>query len=344
VTKIAVVAHAGKSIEGGLPQLRRSLAEHGVEHPMWAEVSKSREAPKQVRRFLEEGAEEFFVWGGDGMAQRCIDTLAGSGATMAIIPAGTANLLASNLGLPTDIDGAVANGLSGRPRQIDVINLNGERFAVMAGTGFDALVMRDVDAAQKERMGRLAYLRSGIKAMQAKRVRMKIRVDGAVWFKGKVSCALLGNVGTVAGGLKVFPDASPTDGMIDVGVVTANSPSQWLRVFSRLALGRVDRSPFVKTTRGKKIVVALDRKAPFELDGGARSSTRRLKIRVEPGAISVCVPASVVAKRSPRRKTPPRRPASPAVRAMDKDQAQALPTEPAVKNGASSAAERPSLS
>jgi diacylglycerol kinase family enzyme len=93
VTKIAVVAHAGKTIEGGLPQLRRSLAEHGVEHPMWAEVSKSREAPKQVKRFLEEGAEHFFVWGGDGMAQRCIDTLAGSGATMAIIPAGTANRL-----------------------------------------------------------------------------------------------------------------------------------------------------------------------------------------------------------------------------------------------------------
>ena len=60
------------------------------------------------------------MWGGDGMAQRCIDTLAGSGATVAIIPAGTANLLASNLGLPTTIDGAVANGLSGRPRQIDV--------------------------------------------------------------------------------------------------------------------------------------------------------------------------------------------------------------------------------
>ena len=100
--KIAVVAHAGKTLEGGLPQLRRSLAEHGVEDPMWAEVPKSREAPKQVKRFLKEGAEHFFVWGGDGMAQRCIDTLAGSGATVAIIPAGTANLLASNLGLPTD--------------------------------------------------------------------------------------------------------------------------------------------------------------------------------------------------------------------------------------------------
>ena len=125
-----------------MPQLRRSLAEHGVEDPMWAEVPKSRKAPKQVKRFLEEGAEHFFVWGGDGMAQRCIDTLAGSGATVAIIPAGTANLLASNLGLPTTIDGAVANGLSGRPRRIDVINLNGERFAVMAGTGFDANMIR----------------------------------------------------------------------------------------------------------------------------------------------------------------------------------------------------------
>ena len=95
-----MIAHAGKSIEGGLPQLRRSLASPGSSDPLWAEVPKSREAPKQVKRLLEEGAEHFFIWGGDGMAQRCIDSLAGSGATIAIIPAGTANLLASNLGHP----------------------------------------------------------------------------------------------------------------------------------------------------------------------------------------------------------------------------------------------------
>ncbi len=78
MTTIAVIAHAGKSIEGGLPQLRRELASHGVTHPLWVEVPKSKKAPKQVRRLLKKGADHFFIWGGDGMAQRCIDALAGS--------------------------------------------------------------------------------------------------------------------------------------------------------------------------------------------------------------------------------------------------------------------------
>ena len=114
MTRVAVVAHAGKSIEGGLPQLRRTLAEHGVDDPLWAEVDKSRRAPKQIKRLLGEGADLFFVWGGDGMAQRSVDVLAGTDAAMAIVPAGTANLLATNLGVPGDIEGAVTTGLRGR--------------------------------------------------------------------------------------------------------------------------------------------------------------------------------------------------------------------------------------
>ena len=76
-----------------------------------------------------------FVWGGDGMVQRSIDTLAGSGVTLAIIPAGTANLFASSLDIPSDIEKAVEIGLNGRDRTLDVGKINGERFAVMAGAG-----------------------------------------------------------------------------------------------------------------------------------------------------------------------------------------------------------------
>ena len=77
-----------------------SSTREGVDDPLWFEVPKSRKAPKRVRAALDAGADLVIVWGGDGMVQRCIDALAGSDAAIAIIPAGTANLFASNLGIP----------------------------------------------------------------------------------------------------------------------------------------------------------------------------------------------------------------------------------------------------
>ena len=167
MSTIAVIAHAGKSIEGGLPQLRRTLEEAGVEVPIWYEVPKSRKAPKQVKRALKQGADLLVVWGGDGMVQRCIDAMDGSDATLAIVPAGTANLFASNLGVPKDIEGAVRVALSGHTRAVDVARMNGERFAVMAGAGFDAEMIRSADGGLKDRLGRVAYIVTGARAVRS---------------------------------------------------------------------------------------------------------------------------------------------------------------------------------
>jgi hypothetical protein len=118
--KVAVIAHSGKTLGGGLPELRRVLQAEGVDEPFWCEVPKSSKAPAQVRRALDEGAELIFAWGGDGMVQRCVDVLAGSTVSLAIIPAGTANLFATNLGIPKDIQEAVAVGLRGERRSLGV--------------------------------------------------------------------------------------------------------------------------------------------------------------------------------------------------------------------------------
>ena len=110
VDKVAVIAHRRKSLGGGLPELRRALGAAGINDPAWFEVPKSKKAPKLARKALEEGAELILVWGGDGMVQRCIDALAGSDVTLGIIPAGTANLLARNLGIPHDLGAALEIG------------------------------------------------------------------------------------------------------------------------------------------------------------------------------------------------------------------------------------------
>jgi diacylglycerol kinase (ATP) len=291
--KIAVIAHAGKSFGGGLPKLRRVLQAEGVADPFWAEVSKSKKAPPQVQQALNEGAELVFVWGGDGMVQRCVDVLAGSSTSLAIIPAGTANLFASNLGIPRDIAKAVAIGLRGDRHEFDVGSFNGERFAVMAGAGFDAAMIRDSgEGGLKERLGRAAYVWTGSENLRSKPFRATIEVDGAEWYKGKATCILLGNVGKLVGGVEAFQDARPDDGRLEVGVVTADGVLDWSRMMARAVAGSLADSPFAQTTKARDVKVKLSRKVLYELDGGDRTKVNSFKVKVEPLAISVCVPST----------------------------------------------------
>ncbi|MGZ8651632.1 MAG: diacylglycerol/lipid kinase family protein [Actinomycetota bacterium] len=290
MTSVAVVAHSAKRLGGGLAELRDLLSAEGVTDPIWAEVPKSKFAPGRVREALDEGADLVFVWGGDGTVQRSLGELAGSPASLAILPAGTVNLLATNLGIPRELEAAVRVGLHGRRRTIDVGNLNGERFAVMAGTGLDALMIEEADGGMKDAFGRVAYLWTGAKNLRREPVRTKIRVDGHRWFKGDASCVLVGNVGSVVGGIAAFRDARPDDGRLDVGVVTADGVWQWARTMGRTAFGDASASPFVEMTTARSIEIRLDRKMPYEVDGGDRSKTKRIDIEVEPAAITVCVP------------------------------------------------------
>jgi diacylglycerol kinase (ATP) len=291
--KVAVVAHAGKTLGGGLPELRRVLEAEGIRDPLWFEVPKSRKAPAQVRRALDDGVELLFAWGGDGMVQRCVDVLAGTTVSLAIIPAGTANLFATNLGIPKDIGEAVGVGLRGERRNLDVGRLNGERFAVMAGAGFDATMIRDAgDGGLKERLGRVAYVWTGSENLRAKPFRAKIEVDGAEWYKGKASCILLGNMGKLFGGVEAFEDARPDDGKLEVGVVTADGLVEWGRMLGRAAVGNASKSPFAQTTKARSVKVKLNRKILYELDGGDRTKVRTFKAKVEPAAITVCVPGN----------------------------------------------------
>jgi diacylglycerol kinase (ATP) len=288
---IAVVAHAGKSFGGGLRELREVLAREGFADPLWYEVTKSSKAPKYARRALARGAEVIFVWGGDGTVQRCIDAVAGTEAVLAILPAGTANLLALNLQVPGDLTEAVQAGLHGERRLLDTGSVNGERFAVMAGAGFDARMIKEADGGLKDRIGRAAYLYTGARNLSARPVKAVIEVDGKRFFKGPISCVLVGNVAKILGGVEVFSGAQPDDGLLHLGVVTAKNPAEWARTLGRVVLDKTAESPFVEVTRGKRFRIRFGRPFPYELDGGARPAVKKMRIKVHPASITICVPA-----------------------------------------------------
>jgi diacylglycerol kinase (ATP) len=290
MTTVAVIASASKELGGGLPELRTLLADEGIVEPIWFEVGKSKEAPRFVRKAMKKGAGLIFVWGGDGMVQCCADVLAGTDTPIAILPAGTANLFATNLDIPVDLATAVHIGLHGERRTLDLGVVNGEHFAVMAGVGFDALMIRDAGTGLKDKVGQLAYVWTGAKHLRETPMRVRIRVDGAKWFKGKASCVLVGNMGKVIGGLTVFEGSHPNDGRIEVGLVTAKGLVEWARTAGRTAIGQPETSPFVEMITAERIDVQLKDPMVYELDGGERKATKRLKIEVDRDAITVCVP------------------------------------------------------
>ena len=223
VTRVAVIAHRGKSVGGGLPELRRVLEQRGVTDVFWREVGKSRFAPDRGR--------------GRRSPPRPISSSCGA-ATAWCSAASTPSRAARRRwpscrpAPPTCWRRISASRRTSRPRwtsawpgprrRIDVGRINGERFAVMAGAGLDARMIGDADGGLKDRVGRLAYVWTGAKHLREKPFRAKITVDGARWFDGEASCILLGNVGKLFGGIEAFEDAHPDDGVLELGVVSAD--------------------------------------------------------------------------------------------------------------------------
>ena len=162
--------------------------------------------------------------------------------------------------------------------------MNGECFAVMAGVGFDARMIDGADGTLKDTLGRIAYVWTGARNLRAPPfTRRRSKSTAPPGIAAQASCILLGNVGRLFAGIEVFEQARPDDGLLELGVVSADGPVEWARTIARTVAGTPEASPFVHTTSARTVKVKLSRKVLYELDGGARTKVRRLKIKVRPG-------------------------------------------------------------
>lgn len=242
--------------------------------------------PGQAGQAVADGADIVVACGGDGTVRACLDPLAGSETALAILPLGTGNLLASNLGLASGLAAGAGIG-QGERRRIDIGRVNGEAFAVMAGSGFDALMIRDADDKLKSRIGTAAYVLSGAKNLRSDLVRTKVTVDDDLWFNGRTTLVLVGNFGEISGGIEVFAHARPDDGQLDVVVMSASTLREWASIVWRLVRRRPQRIELARRARGTSILVEHDEARPYELDGEDREATKRLDFSVEPNAITI---------------------------------------------------------
>ena len=287
MTKVAVVAHADKLAGRDRKRLKQALGDAGIDAP-WFAVSKAKQAGPATRKALKGGARTVIVCGGDGTVRAASEALVGTDASLAVLPAGTANLFATGYSLPSDPADIVDLVVTGRRRTIDSACCNEQTFNVMAGTGFDAAMIDGADA-HKDRLGMLAYLRAGISNARARDTfEAEVTVDGATFFEGPASCVLVGNIGTLKGGVEALPDASPTDGRLDVAVVTAAGLKEWAGVLVSAVRHRQAMSGHAHLGQGGEITVQLDDKRRYELDGGTKGTSDRLEFGVRPLSLTLC--------------------------------------------------------
>lgn len=255
----------------------------------WSPTTADDPGPGQAREAVESGSDVVVACGGDGTIRAVAEALAGSGVPLGVVPLGTGNLLAANLGLPDGLD-AIPVALSATGRKIDVATVNDERFAVMAGVGFDAMMIRDASSNVKRRLGSAAYVLSAARNLPAQLVRAHVFVDAVRVFSGRTAMVLVGNLGAVTGGLEVFPDADASDGRLDVAILTPDTFRDWVKVLTNLVRGRPQPAELVRRATGTSIEVRLDQAVAWELDGEDRDPTDRLQFAVEPLALEVRCP------------------------------------------------------
>jgi YegS/Rv2252/BmrU family lipid kinase len=255
-----------------------------------------------AREGLADGATAVAVYGGDGTVLQAASGLAGTGVPLAILPGGTGNQLARNLGIPRDPAAAVRVMLAGAHRAVDIGRWTPDRgpaqvFGVACGAGYDAEIMVSTTRGMKRWLKTGAYLLQSLRSLRHLiPMPYRVTVDGVVT-EGEAATVLVANCA------RIFPPYFPLrpsvrldDGLLDVVALTADGLLEALRVLRQLARDRPDPRK-VRHIQGR--VIRLETTPPRAAqhdgeDGGVTPFTAE----VLPGALEVFTPAGPVADRA----------------------------------------------
>jgi diacylglycerol kinase family enzyme len=269
--------------------IEEGLAEAGWPAPAWLETTPEDAGRDQSAKAIEDGAELLFVCGGDGTVMACVTALAGTDVAMAVLPAGTGNLLAVNLGLANDVATGVQVALDGGRRRIDVGVVEDQRFVVMAGMGFDAQMLEGTSEKAKKRIGWLAYVGGAAKHLRDRPVRVIISLDDGEVMHRRPRTVIAANVGRLPGGVRLLSAAEPDDGKLDVAILSPRSLAHWAAL-GWAVLRRKERVPLMERYTAQRIEIRSARPQARQLDGDLIAPGKTMSIAVWHRALLLCVP------------------------------------------------------
>jgi diacylglycerol kinase (ATP) len=315
-------------LEATKSMVAAAAARHGWSEPSWIETTAEETGEKQGREAVEAGAQVVASLGGDGTVRAVASALVGTDVALGLLPGGTGNLLARNLGLPFDsIEKALDVVLSGSDRRIDVGLLrtgdslvevgadstNGpggraddhtedrrddeEVFLVMAGLGLDGEVMAGTNEKVKRVIGWVAYVFAALNKIVGRGFSVSVAASGGPGVAGRpgdkigrhARSVVIGNCGTLQGGIELMPEARLDDGVLDAVVVAPRGFFGWMSVITSVATRHRTGHRRLDRLRGRGFVVNARDAVEAEVDGDPIGPRRTLAVRVLPDSLVVRV-------------------------------------------------------
>ena len=263
--------------------------------PMFLETSADDPGRSMTRSAIDAGVDLVMVAGGDGTVRVVCSELSGTGVPVGLLPSGTGNLLARNLGIPLDESEALDVILHGRTDSIDLVELtiddaeHPEHIAVMAGMGLDARIMSGTDDGLKKIIGPAAYVVAAGDAANLPSFDVTVSLDGGEPFERHAGLVMIGNVGALQGNLQLLPDAEFDDGLLDLFVASPASVADWVRITTSVLLPGKEASE-IDRGQGREVLVEASDPVEYQLDGDAAGECRKLHARIVPQTLNVMVP------------------------------------------------------
>jgi YegS/Rv2252/BmrU family lipid kinase len=269
--------------------------ESGWSEPTWQYTTVEDPGTGMAERAAVSGADLVMVCGGDGTVREVCAELAGTGIPVGIIPAGTGNLLARNLGIPLYLRSAIDVALNGQDRAIDLVDVGGDgiedtHFMVMAGMGFDAAIMEGVNEDIKKKIGWFAYVISGLKSLMFPAVRVEIQIDDHEPTVHRARTVLVGNVGFLQAGMPLLPDAAIDDGVLDVVILHPRRFLSWIPLAVRVLRKSQTVDELIDRRTGARVRITASTDTPRQLDGDSIGVGRELRMECVHGRLLVRVP------------------------------------------------------
>jgi diacylglycerol kinase (ATP) len=234
------------------------------------------------------GVDVVAAVGGDGTVNEVVNGLDGYDVPLGIIPVGTANDFARQVGIPADADHAMDVILQRKARRFDTASLNGRRFLNVSTGGVGAEATAETPAEAKESLGRIAYAISGMRKLADFRAQHAHISGDGFEYDGDFLLFAVGLTRSTGGGTMVTPMASSTDGLLDLCVVEGMSRGDFARIAMRISRGEHVGSEGVRYVQLKCVTIQADEPIAVNVDGEMSNATR-LTYRARPGDLWVHV-------------------------------------------------------